>query len=245
MKRGERHSLITPTSGRQPIFLSTSPLRAARSWQDGGVAGRSLLVLMTTHYLLVVVPTPLGRGRCDSSTTRVQPGTAAAISSDASDGGRVGPRVRTIAYILGTRAPMVRVEDWPWSGSKSAAPRRSRHSLDTDSAHPRPPRWLASPMAKAAVNFACTECGYSAGRWFGKCPGCNAFGSLVEETPGRLKPVGRRASRSSASSTSTPRRRSGSRPACPSSTASSAAGSSREPRPRRRRARVSASRRCS
>src|SRR4029453_7288663 len=38
-------------------------------------------------------------------------------------------------------------------------------------------------MAKAAVNFACTECGYSAGRWFGKCPGCNAFGSLVEEAP--------------------------------------------------------------
>ena len=38
-------------------------------------------------------------------------------------------------------------------------------------------------MAKAAVNFACTECGYSAGRWFGKCPGCDAFGSLVEEAP--------------------------------------------------------------
>src|SRR6187397_1083297 len=38
-------------------------------------------------------------------------------------------------------------------------------------------------MAKAAVNYACTECGYSAGRWFGKCPGCNAFGSLVEEKP--------------------------------------------------------------
>src|SRR5687767_14631274 len=38
-------------------------------------------------------------------------------------------------------------------------------------------------MAKAAVQFACTECGYSAGRWFGKCPGCNAFGSLVEEAP--------------------------------------------------------------
>jgi DNA repair protein RadA/Sms len=42
-------------------------------------------------------------------------------------------------------------------------------------------------MAKAAVNFACTECGYSAGRWFGKCPGCNAFGSLVEEAPAALK----------------------------------------------------------
>src|SRR5215217_4459808 len=42
-------------------------------------------------------------------------------------------------------------------------------------------------MAKAAVTFACTECGYSAGRWFGKCPGCNAFGSLVEEAPATLK----------------------------------------------------------
>src|SRR5437667_2403062 len=36
-------------------------------------------------------------------------------------------------------------------------------------------------MAKAAVSYACTECGYSAGRWFGKCPGCGAFGTLVEE----------------------------------------------------------------
>src|SRR5438105_8827559 len=36
-------------------------------------------------------------------------------------------------------------------------------------------------MARAAVSYACTECGYSAGRWFGKCPGCNAFGTLVEE----------------------------------------------------------------
>src|SRR5256885_655642 len=36
-------------------------------------------------------------------------------------------------------------------------------------------------MAKAAVQFACTECGYSAGRWFGKCPSCASFGTLVEE----------------------------------------------------------------
>jgi DNA repair protein RadA/Sms len=34
----------------------------------------------------------------------------------------------------------------------------------------------------AAVQFSCTECGFSAGRWFGKCPGCSAFGTLVEET---------------------------------------------------------------
>jgi DNA repair protein RadA/Sms len=36
-------------------------------------------------------------------------------------------------------------------------------------------------MARAAVQFSCSECGYSAGRWFGKCPGCDAFGTLVEE----------------------------------------------------------------
>src|SRR6476469_6330457 len=41
-------------------------------------------------------------------------------------------------------------------------------------------------MAKAAVQFACSECGYTAGRWFGKCPGCNAFGTLVEETLGKV-----------------------------------------------------------
>src|SRR5713101_6674606 len=41
-------------------------------------------------------------------------------------------------------------------------------------------------MAKPAVQFACTECGYSAGRWFGKCPGCNEFGTLVEEIVGKV-----------------------------------------------------------
>jgi DNA repair protein RadA/Sms len=40
-------------------------------------------------------------------------------------------------------------------------------------------------VAKAAVTYACTECGYSAGRWFGKCPGCSAFGTLVEDVVGR------------------------------------------------------------
>ena len=39
-------------------------------------------------------------------------------------------------------------------------------------------------MAKAAVNYACTDCGYSAGRWFGKCPGCGEFGTLVEDVVG-------------------------------------------------------------
>jgi DNA repair protein RadA/Sms len=36
----------------------------------------------------------------------------------------------------------------------------------------------------AAVQFGCTECGYTAGRWFGKCPGCSAFGTLVEGSLG-------------------------------------------------------------
>jgi DNA repair protein RadA/Sms len=39
-------------------------------------------------------------------------------------------------------------------------------------------------VAKLAVTYACTECGYSAGRWFGKCPGCSAFGTLVEDVVG-------------------------------------------------------------
>jgi DNA repair protein RadA/Sms len=38
-------------------------------------------------------------------------------------------------------------------------------------------------VAKTATQFACTDCGYSTGRWFGKCPRCSAFGTLVEEEP--------------------------------------------------------------
>ncbi len=38
-------------------------------------------------------------------------------------------------------------------------------------------------MAKAALQHACTECGYTAGRWFGRCPGCGSFGTLVAEAP--------------------------------------------------------------
>jgi len=37
-----------------------------------------------------------------------------------------------------------------------------------------------------AVQFSCTECGHTSGRWFGKCPGCNAFGTLVEEVIGKV-----------------------------------------------------------
>jgi DNA repair protein RadA/Sms len=38
-------------------------------------------------------------------------------------------------------------------------------------------------MAKAAASvFSCPECGYSSGRWFGRCPGCGEFGTLIEES---------------------------------------------------------------
>ena len=49
----------------------------------------------------------------------------------------------------------------------------------------RPPPY-AGLVARPAVQFACTECGYSAGRWFGKCPSCSAFGTLVEEVVGQV-----------------------------------------------------------
>jgi DNA repair protein RadA/Sms len=48
-------------------------------------------------------------------------------------------------------------------------------------------------MAKAAVQFACSECGYAAGRWFGKCPSCGTFGSLVEEKVGPAVAAGAQA----------------------------------------------------
>ena len=45
-------------------------------------------------------------------------------------------------------------------------------------------------MAKPAIKFACTDCGYSAGRWFGKCPQCGEFGTLVEEAPAAAAATG-------------------------------------------------------
>ena len=40
-------------------------------------------------------------------------------------------------------------------------------------------------MAKVVVQFTCSECGSTSGRWLGRCPGCSAFGTLVEELHGR------------------------------------------------------------
>jgi len=40
-------------------------------------------------------------------------------------------------------------------------------------------------MAKVVVQFTCSECGATTGRWLGRCPGCGAFGTLVEELQSR------------------------------------------------------------
>src|SRR3954464_15815074 len=42
-------------------------------------------------------------------------------------------------------------------------------------------RTVAGVAKAAAVQFACTECGTVSGRWLGRCPGCGAFGTMVEE----------------------------------------------------------------
>ncbi|MCY6957332.1 DNA repair protein RadA [Clostridium brassicae] len=36
-------------------------------------------------------------------------------------------------------------------------------------------------MAKIKSSFICQECGYEAPKWFGKCPGCGTWNSMVEE----------------------------------------------------------------
>src|SRR6266540_2449085 len=42
-------------------------------------------------------------------------------------------------------------------------------------------------MAKAAaLHYSCSECGYSTGRWLGRCPGCASFGTLNEEAPAAI-----------------------------------------------------------
>jgi DNA repair protein RadA/Sms len=46
-------------------------------------------------------------------------------------------------------------------------------------------------VAKPALKYACAQCGYVSGRWFGKCPGCDTFGSLVEEAAPIGGPVAR------------------------------------------------------
>ena len=45
-------------------------------------------------------------------------------------------------------------------------------------------------MAKVTVQFTCSDCGTTSGRWLGRCPGCGAFGTLVEELHGSATDTG-------------------------------------------------------
>jgi DNA repair protein RadA/Sms len=45
-------------------------------------------------------------------------------------------------------------------------------------------------LAKVTVQFTCSDCGTTSGRWLGKCPGCGAFGTLVEELHGSATEAG-------------------------------------------------------
>ena len=59
-------------------------------------------------------------------------------------------------------------------------------------------------MAKVTTQFSCNECGTTAGRWLGRCPGCGSFGTLVEE---RVSPTaGSGARRSSGGPAQVPQR---------------------------------------
>src|SRR5690349_21092320 len=43
-------------------------------------------------------------------------------------------------------------------------------------------------MAKSRTFYSCQACGHQETKWMGRCPGCNEWGSLVEETQ---QPAGR------------------------------------------------------
>lgn len=45
-------------------------------------------------------------------------------------------------------------------------------------------------MAKTKSHFFCTECGYESPKWYGKCPGCGAWNSMVEELETVVKTQG-------------------------------------------------------
>lgn len=45
-------------------------------------------------------------------------------------------------------------------------------------------------MVKVKTKFFCTECGYETPKWYGKCPGCGSWNTMVEETEKVVKTQG-------------------------------------------------------
>ncbi|MDR7867627.1 MAG: DNA repair protein RadA [Sporomusaceae bacterium] len=50
-------------------------------------------------------------------------------------------------------------------------------------------------MSKTKIRFACQECGHDSPRWLGRCPGCGAWNSMVEEVVAK-QPASKAAARS-------------------------------------------------
>ena len=44
-------------------------------------------------------------------------------------------------------------------------------------------------MAGKKSVYVCGECGYESGRWMGKCPGCEAWNTMVEEIQQPARPA--------------------------------------------------------
>src|SRR5215216_3904009 len=61
---------------------------------------------------------------------------------------------------------------WAALGQSPASPARHQFALERG-------RDLVGKTA--ALHYSCSECGYSTGRWLGRCPGCASFGTLAEE----------------------------------------------------------------
>ncbi|WP_346356174.1 DNA repair protein RadA [Azotosporobacter soli] len=45
-------------------------------------------------------------------------------------------------------------------------------------------------MSKLKVKYACQDCGHESAKWLGRCPGCGAWNTLVEELAARKEPRG-------------------------------------------------------
>ena len=46
-------------------------------------------------------------------------------------------------------------------------------------------------MASSNPQYVCQECGHEAHKWMGKCPGCGAWNTLVQETESADVEIGR------------------------------------------------------
>ena len=44
--------------------------------------------------------------------------------------------------------------------------------------------YIGTTMKKPKISFVCNDCGTESPKWFGRCPGCSAWGTMVEETVG-------------------------------------------------------------